>query len=490
MPVCSLGFLALCIAVVVAFHLTPGKIARQLILAAASGAFLYSHVPNPRSWALFASVLAGTYVALVSVRAFRRGGVVAAVIGLTLLVYLYAKRYEFFASWIPMPMDWDLSLHPVELVGLSYLLLKLIHLFVDAWQGQVAPINLWSYLNYQLSFFTLTAGPIQRYNDFHQSWEDMDLQPRDPREALLLWGRLFSGMLKISVLSAWALSAFQHASPPDGPHTLGDVLVCFYVYPAYLYFNFSGYTDVMIGVGGLLGFKLPENFNRPFLARNVLDFWDRWHISVTHWIRDYVFMASYKLAASRFPSAARYWSYALLFLALLLAGVWHGTTESYVLFGAFNGLGVAVTRVYGDALRAALGRAGLKTYLRNRTIRWIATLITLHYVGFCFLFFSLSVPQVRTLFRTLSRELLNGSASLSGWHAADIAPLVIGGLALVALWKADVIGSWLGRLATRTRQRPKLMSALLCAQTAVVVLVLYFDWAFQQETPPVLYMKF
>jgi hypothetical protein len=179
-----------------------------------------------------------------------------------------------------------------------------------------------------------------------------------------------------------------------------------------------------------------------------------------------------------------------LFLALLLAGVWHGTTENYVLFGAFNGLGVAVTRIYGDALRAALGGAGLKTYLRNRAIRWIATLITLHYVGFCFLFFSLSVPQVRTLLGTLSRELLNGSASLSGWHATDAAPLVIGGLALVALWKADAIGSWLGRLTTRTRQRPRLMSALLCAQTAVVVLVLYFDWAFQQETPPVLYMKF
>src|SRR5271170_4368553 len=116
MPVCSLGFLALCIAVVVAFQLAPGRFPRQLILAAASAGFLYSYVPNPRSWALFAGMLVGTYLAIVSVRAFRRGGVVAAVIGLTLLVYLYAKRYEFFASWVPVPMDWDLSLHPVELV--------------------------------------------------------------------------------------------------------------------------------------------------------------------------------------------------------------------------------------------------------------------------------------------------------------------------------------------------------------------------------------
>src|SRR5580704_11213781 len=475
MPVCSLGFLALCIAVVVAFHLTPGKIARQLILAAASGAFLYSHVPNPRSWALFASVLAGTYVALVSVRAFRRGGVVAAVIGLTLLVYLYAKRYEFFASWIPMPMDWDLSLHPVELVGLSYMLLKLIHLFVDEWQGQLAPINLWSYLNYQLSFFTLTAGPIQRYNDFHQSWEEMDLQPRDPREALLLWGRLFSGMLKISVLSAWALSAFQHASPPDGPHTLGGVLVCFYVYPAYLYFNFSGYTDVMIGVGGLLGFKLPENFNRPFLARNVLDFWDRWHISVTHWIRDYVFMASYKLAASRFPSAARVASYVLLFLALFLAGVWHGTTAGYVIFGALDGLGVAVTRAYTDILRATLGGPGLRAYLQNRLIKWIAVIVTLHYVCFCHLFFSMNPHDVRILLESAAHELMHLPASLdeSSWRLVDAWPLFAGALALAALWKAVAIGSALAGLASRIARRQGSLYSLLCTQTAIMVLILY-----------------
>jgi alginate O-acetyltransferase complex protein AlgI len=490
MSVCSLGFLALCVAVVIVSQLVPGKRLRQPLLAAASAVFLFSYVPNVRSWALFAAGLAGTYVALVSVRVSRRRGVAAAATGLTLLVYLYAKRYDFFATWVPVPMDWDLSLHPVELVGLSYILFKVIHLFVDECQGQLAPFNLWSYVNYQLSFFTLTAGPIQRYNDFWRDWQEIDVRPRDSRESLLLWCRLLAGMIKMSVLGVWALAAFERAAPPDGPHSLSDALVCFYVYPVYLYLNFSGYTDVMLGAAGLLGFQLPENFNRPYLARNVLDFWDRWHISVTHWIRDYVFMTSYKLAASRFPSAARYWSYALLFLALLLAGVWHGTTESFVLFGALNGLGVAVTRAYGDGLRAALGSAGLKAYLRNRTIRWIATLVTLHYVGFCFLFFSLDLRHVRTLLRTVPLELLSVPASLGGWRAVHAAPLLIGVCALVALWKADAIGWALARLAARTRQHTGLMYSILCAQTSIVVLVLYFDWAFQQEPPPVLYMAF
>ncbi|HET6327850.1 MAG TPA: MBOAT family O-acyltransferase [Planctomycetaceae bacterium] len=490
MSVCSLGFLALCITVVIAWPLAPGKVPRQLLLAAASGTFLFSLVPNLRSWLFFAVVMIATYLGFVSVRAFRRGGVLAAVIGLTLLGYLYVKRYEFFATWVPVPSDWNLSLHPVELVGLSYMLFKLIHLFVDEWQGQLAPISFWSYLNYQLSFFTLTAGPIQRYNDFRQNWETVGRRSEDSRDVLLLWSRLLTGMIKIGVLGDWAYAAFQRAAPVDGPHSLAAALVCFYVYPAYLYLNFSGYTDVMIGAGGLLGFQLPENFNRPYLARNVLDFWDRWHISVTHWIRDYVFMTSYKLAASRFPSAARYWSYALLFLALFLAGVWHGTTESFVLFGALNGLGVAATRAYGDGLRARLGGVGLKAYLQNRTIRWVATLFTLHYVGFCFLFFSLSMPQLRTLFSMLSREVWHWPASWSGWQMADAAWLVLGIVALLSLWKADAIGSALGKLAAKAQQRPRLMYSMLCAQTAFVVLVLYFDWAFQQEAPPVLYMKF
>ncbi len=208
MSVCSLGFLALCIGVVIVFQGAPGKLPRQLILAAASALFLFSHVPNVRSWIFFALALAATYVALPTVRATRRGWTVAAVIGLTLLVYLYLKRYDFFATWIPIPMDWDLSLHPVELVGLSYMLFKLIHLFVDEWQGQLAPISFWSYLNYQLSFFTLTAGPIQRYNDFRQGWENPDLRPTDSHESLLLWNRLLVGMIKIGVLSALGARRF------------------------------------------------------------------------------------------------------------------------------------------------------------------------------------------------------------------------------------------------------------------------------------------
>jgi alginate O-acetyltransferase complex protein AlgI len=491
MAVCSLGFLFFCGATVIVFHLAPGKTTRQILLACASALFLYPLVPDARSWGWFAAMLAVTFLALLAVRAWGRGAIVAAAIGLCSLLYVYVKRYTLLADFIPFPLELDMRLHPVELVGLSYMIFKFIHMLVDQWQGQLAPFNLWSYLNYQLSFFTLTAGPIQRYNDFHRSWEEMDLKPSDTRESLLFWIRILTGMIKVGVLGAYAEWAFRTSRTMGLHPALGQALVCFYAYPLYLYFNFSGYTDIMLGAGGLLGFRLPENFNRPWLARNVLDFWDRWHISLTHWIRDYVFMSSYKVAATRFPRGARYWSYALLFCALLVAGVWHGTTNGFLMFGVLNGLGAAVTRAYGDVLRARLGRQKMHAYLNNPTVRLVAIVVTLNYVCVSQVFFSSDVDQAMTILAALATGIahLPSAVSRYSWTGPAVAIAVTAAL-LVALWKSDVTGRVLDRLALWMGQRNGWLSAILCLQCAFVAGMFFVDWAFQQEPPPVLYMAF
>jgi alginate O-acetyltransferase complex protein AlgI len=491
MSVCSLGFLFFCGAAVIVFHLAPGKRPRQLILACTSALFLVPLVPDLRSWEWFAVMLAVTYLALVAVRAIGRGAVVVAAVALVLVLYLYLKRYSVLASFIPFPLSWEMRLHPVELVGLSYMTFKFIHMLIDQWQGQLAPFNLWTYLNYQLSFFTITAGPIQRYNDFLRYWEEMDLQPSDTRDSLLLWIRILTGMIKVGVLGTYAESVFNSANRMHAVPTLSEALLCFYAYPVYLYFNFSGYTDIMLGAGGLLGFRLPENFNRPWLARNVLDYWDRWHISLTHWIRDYVFMASYKVAATRFPGGARYWSYALLFLALLVAGVWHGTTDGFVVFGVLNGLGAAVTRAYGDVLRATLGRQRLHAYLKSPTVRLAAIVVTLHYVCLSQLFFANDVDRALAILGAAGGELLHLPAAISGysWQGPGIA-IVVAAALLAALWKSDAAGSVLELMARRIGERNGWLSAILCVQCMFVAGMFFVDWAFQQEPPPVLYMAF
>jgi D-alanyl-lipoteichoic acid acyltransferase DltB (MBOAT superfamily) len=492
MSPCSLTFLFFCMAVILLDHLTGRTRLRQLILAAANATFLATFIPDGRTWIYFSAIVVGTYLALALVRLTHRGAVVVAGIALSVLLFLWFKRFTFVATVIPLPYEWNLDKHPVELVGLSYMLFKMIHMLVDEWQGQLAPFTLWSYLNYQLAFFTLTAGPIQRYNDFQRTWKDMSTGSADGRDAMQFWIRIVFGMLKIRVLGAWAEMEFTRAATPRVHRGLTDFLFAFYLYPFYLYMNFSGYTDVMIGAGGLLGFKVPENFNHPYLARNVLDFWDRWHISVTHWIRDYFFMASYKAAAMRFPRGARYIGYGLLFAALFLAGVWHGTTEAFVVFGVMNGLGAAATRIYGDLLRKRLGAKGLHAYLQNRLIGWAAVLVTLHYVALSMLFFSSGVGPALSLLSTGFERVLHLPSTLltHGWRLRDAGILVTAAVLLVGLWKHDTIGGLAHRLDMFARQRAPALAALMCTATVVVVAIFFFDWAFQEIPAPVRYMAF
>jgi alginate O-acetyltransferase complex protein AlgI len=491
MTICSLAFLLFCGGVAFVFQLVPVKWLRQLVLSCANAGFLVTLVPDRRSCAWFAIALGVTYVALMLVRARPRGLVVAGAIAFIIVLYIYLKRFTLFADFLPVPRTWDIRLHPVELVGLSYMTFKLIHMLVDQWQGQLARFNLWTYLNYQFSFFTITAGPIQRYNDFLHYWEEMDLRPSPIRESLLSCIRMLTGMIKIGVLGAYADSVFHAASYMHTHITLGEALVCFYVYPVYLYFNFSGYTDVVIGAAGLLGFRLPENFNRPWLARNVLEFWDRWHMSLTHWIRDYVFMASYKVAATRFPGGARYWSYALLFFALFVAGVWHGTTDGFVVFGVLNGLGAAATRAYGDVLRATLGRQRLLDYLKNPTVRLIAILATLHYVCLSQLFFSSNLTSALKILGAGTSAIMHLPATLShySWQGPTVAVGVTAVL-LFVLWNANAVGSIADWVTLRIANSTGWLGTILCLQCMFVAGMFFVDWTFQQEPPPVLYMAF
>ncbi len=414
-----------------------------------------------------------------------------AAVSLVLLLYIYVKRYELLAAVIPFPLALDMRLHRAELIGLSYMTFKFIHMLIDQWQGQLAPFNLWRYLNYQLSFFTITAGPIQRYNDFLKYWEEMDLQPSETRESLLYWIRILTGMIKVGLLGAYVETALKTYGGQWATPTLASVLIGFYAYPVYLYFNFSGYTDIVIGAGGLLGFRLPENFNRPWLSRNVLDFWDRWHITLTHWIRDYVFMSSYKAAATAFPRGARAWSYALLFFALFVAGVWHGTTDGFVMFGVLNGLGAAATRAYGDILRATIGHQRLRAYLKNKTVRLIAIVITLHYVCVCQLFFANDVDRALNILCALGTCLAHLPAAVSSYSWPGPALVLAVAAALLAgLWKSDAAGSFVERMGRWLGERNGWLSTILCAQCVFVAGMFFVQWAFQQEPPPVLYMQF
>ena len=400
MPVNSLEFLIGVFFVAAVFPLARAAWLRRFLLASSTAIFLSTHVPNSSTWLALAAFLFSGYGMAVLVRRRPSPALVALYLFGLVAVFLYLQRYDFLALFLPD----SLLRHPIGIVGLSYMLFRQIHFIVDTLQGQIPRATLWEYLNYQLNLFGLIAGPIQRHQEFSKYWaEPIGCFP-DRHEVLKTYARIFLGVLKLSGLSALFLFAYEEFSKRlldihSGNHHPGrwsamlQFGVTFYAYPAYVYFNFSGYCDIVIGCARLIGLKMPENFDRPYLARNMIDYWNRWHKSLSFWIRDYVFTPLYKTVAHRWPRRSLSLAIPCYFIALFLAGVWHGSTWNWVVFGLLNGLGVSAAKLWENHLVNQRGRAGLKRYLQSTGIRSIAVFCNLNFACVTILFFPSDLDQ-------------------------------------------------------------------------------------------------
>jgi len=395
----SFHFLVFLGVLLLVYQRSRSKKYRRALLTLANTGFLLTLVTSGPSLAALAVFLLCGYGMLCLVRARPSRLWPPVFIAAAVASLVYVKRYDFLA--VLLPGSW--TQHALELVGISYMTFKLIHMLVDQHQGQLPRFSFLSYLNYQIGFFSLVAGPIQRYGEFHEFWAGIDRGYGAEHQGMRHWNRILTGMIKLGVVAFAARYAYQYSRDElvraaDAPSAALSFLLSFYLYPLYVYSNFSGYCDMVIGAAGLLGMKHAENFDRPYLARNLVDFWNRWHITLTRWIRDYVFMAPYKWVAERWTAHATRAGYALAGVALFLAGVWHGSTSNFAVFGLLHGLGVAATMIYGDLLSRRLGRAGVKRYMSHPWIRRASVFATLHYVCFTFLFFT---PGLDATARTL-----------------------------------------------------------------------------------------
>jgi D-alanyl-lipoteichoic acid acyltransferase DltB (MBOAT superfamily) len=491
MTTCSIGFVLFAAVLAIVIPSMPRIGVRQYILGAANLVFLLSLVTSISSAVSVLLFVLATYLALWLLRKKPFPGMVPATICIVVLVFLILRRYTFL-NWMLSESTWA---QIPEVIGISYMLFKFIHMVVDQSQGQLAPFTFLSYVNYQGLCFTLTAGPIQRYNDFYQYWTSRELPALDTREALNCWNRLLTGMIKVAVLAGIALYLFEGSRTQllADPHNyvLGRFAIFFYSYAIFMYFNFSGYTDIVIAAARLIGLTLPENFNRPYIARNVIDFWNRWHITLTHWIRDYIFMTSYKAVAEQFPHKAKQFGYGLLFLSLFLAGVWHGSTTGFIVFGAIHGIGAATNQLYGDMLRTWLGREGFNKYLKNRFYRVAAILLTVHYVCFAFMFFSCGVNGARQILGIVGRAIRSLPATnvlqypgVFGWSLVVLVPLVI----LVGV-RRDAILSRINQFGDRVTARNRSLYLTVVMKTLFISCILIFLWGLEKE-PEIVYMRF
>ena len=251
-------------------------------------------------------------------------------------------------------------------LGLAYFTLRAIHYCLEGWKGTLPAHGFADYLRYHLFLPTLAVGPIHRFQDFQQACRR---RRWDAELFSLGCERILYGTFKVVVLGNWLVSTWLMAVVGRMPHAspLRAWLECL-TYGLNLYAQFSGYSDVAIGFALLLGIRIRENFDYPFLARNLEEFWRRWHISLTSWCRDYLYLPV--LAGSRRPLLA-------ILAAMLGMGLWHEASPRYVVWGFYQGAGIAFFHVW----RRVKGDRSLPAgTMAARFMAALAILLTLNFI--------------------------------------------------------------------------------------------------------------
>lgn len=288
------------------------------------------------------------------------------------------KYYGFFVSSArnalgefgitpPLPL-----LEIVLPVGISFFTFQAMSYVIDVYRQRLDVVS-WLDISVYLSFFPqLVAGPIVRGSEFLPQLREA----RDPRAipGARAFGLILGGLFKkVVIANVVATTLVDPVFARPDAHSAGEVLVAVYGYAVQIYADFSGYTDIAIGVALLLGFRFPQNFNAPYAALSLRDFWRRWHMTLSRWLRDYLYIPLGGSAGGRARTAAA------LMTTMILGGLWHGAAWTFVIWGALHGVGLAAERALGQ------GRTDPTTMsIMERSVR---RLITFHIVCLGWVFF-------------------------------------------------------------------------------------------------------
>ena len=335
----------------VGWTLHSKPVAWKLFMIAASYTF-YAWW-NPRFVLLIAaSTIVNTVCGRVIQRAgkqnlrVRRAALVVA-IAFNLAILGVFKYYDFFISSVEDGLE-QLGLAPnlpllrvVLPVGISFFTFQALSYVIDVYRDKVAATNLLQFAVYLAFFPQLVAGPIVRASEFLPQLERR-LNPREidfTRAAVLIALGLFK---KVVIASYMADALVDDVFAFPERFSGAEILLGVYGYAIQIYADFSGYTDIAIGVALLLGFRFPENFNQPYRATSIADFWRRWHMTLSRWLRDYLYIP---LGGNRGGKVKRDRN---LFLTMLLGGLWHGAAWPFVIWGAYQGGGLMAERRLGE----------------------------------------------------------------------------------------------------------------------------------------------
>ncbi len=357
-------------------------------------------------------------------------------------------------------------------VGISFYLFHSISYLVDVYRGD-APVatDFLELAVYMALFPQLVAGPIIRYKDLSPQLRERSPSFAGFSEAA---ARFMTGFCK-KVLIADLVAPIANGAFGLGAPTLADAWLGALAYTAQIYFDFSGYSDMAIGLGLMMGFRFPENFRAPYLSRSITEFWRRWHISLSTWLRDYLYIP---LGGSRRGPRR---TLVNVILVMLLGGLWHGAAWTFVLWGAWQGLFLALER----GRRRPPREAGAKPFAEpERPGAWAVVPTMLVVIAGWVLFRSPTLSAALRLY-----------AGMIGLHGLDLSAGLrwqLGGLELAALGfalAAVYAGPWLARrlapasegtlyppLAARAAVVPLFVLALLRTAAVSFSPFLYFQF--------------
>ena len=344
-------------------------------------------------------------------------GWVALSVAINVAILTYFKATGFFADVLEnIYKDGVLNFEGVVVpAGVSFFVFQSIAYVVDIARGTIKPLKRFIDYLFLLSFFPkMFLGPLVKAKEFIPQIEARDniVTREDFGRAVTL---IAGGLIKYAVIATSLGALFVN---PAFKGELGDsgvvALLAIYGFTMQIYCDFSGYSDIAVGVALMMGFRLPDNFDAPYKSATITEFWRRWHISLSTWLKEYLYIA---LGGNRRGS---FRTYINLFLTMVLGGLWHGVSICYMAWGVLHGLALALHKIWLKIIPWAK-----KTGAEMRPIqRLAATLITLHVVAFGWLLFASAqqAPKLGMDDLTLYLDMINRIAT--NFHIADLMPAI------------------------------------------------------------------
>jgi alginate O-acetyltransferase complex protein AlgI len=348
--------------------------------------------------------------------AWRRQGRSSTVVLVACIFDLGALFWFKYAEWavglLNDNVGTDMRLDQIILpIGVSFISFQALGYVIDVHRGDQHPVTLGEFTSYLFFFPHIVAGPLVRVREFvPQLHQPFDPRTVDASRAFLL---IASGFVKKVVISSYV---FKNIVEPvfANPKAYGalDNLFAAYGYAVQIYCDFSGYTDIAIGLALLLGIQFPQNFNNPYRALSMQDFWRRWHMSLSRWLRDYLYVS---LGGSRKGELR---TYVNLFLTMFIGGIWHGANMTFIIWGTIHGVALVIERFFMGRWPISLGPAGA-------VVRWLATF---NIVCLAWIFFNARSTAV-------ALDMIH--QILTGWGTAPefVTPLILFAIVTTIAWQ-------------------------------------------------------